>query len=58
MHPFKFYVFGNAVVWATVILGAALLLGGTPYLTPVLVVLGGGAVMSVGVLGVALWRRL
>ncbi|MDX1503771.1 MAG: hypothetical protein R3325_15535 [Thermoanaerobaculia bacterium] len=58
MHPFKAYLLGNAVVWATVVLGVTLLLRGTAHSAPVLMVVGGGAVMSLGVLGGALWRRL
>ena len=57
MKPLRAYLLGNAVVWGTVILACALVLRGTPLLSPVLFILGGGAVMSVLVLGAALGRK-
>lgn len=44
-------VFGNAVVWAAVVFGAAVALGGTDCFPRVAPLLGGGAAASVVLVG-------
>jgi len=51
------YLLGAALVWVAIIAASAAILGGTPYLAPMLPVLGGGAVWFV-VLSPAALRRL
>ncbi|MFQ5817734.1 MAG: hypothetical protein ACE5H2_07255 [Terriglobia bacterium] len=51
------YILGSAMVWAAIILGAASILKGTPYLAQLLPILGGGAVWSVVIGPAALLRR-
>jgi hypothetical protein len=37
------YLIGAVIVWVGIILASAVILAGTPYLTQILIILGGGA---------------
>ena len=47
----------NALIWAPTILGAAVILRGTQYATPMIVILGGAAGVSVLLVEAALRNR-
>jgi hypothetical protein len=48
---------GNALIWAAAILASAVILRGTPYVTPMIAILGGAAGVSVIMVENALRKR-
>lgn len=50
-------ILANAIIWASVIIAAALILKGTGYSDKIIPILGGGAIASILALGGTLSRR-
>ncbi len=57
MNRLQVVVIVNALIWAVVIYSVNSILEGTPYATPALVVLGGGAAATIILLGSVLRRK-
>jgi hypothetical protein len=51
MEKYNSVIIGVAIIWAAVILAAAMILQGTGYFSQMLPILGGGAASSIIVLG-------
>ncbi len=52
------YLVGAVIVWVGIILAASVILAGTPYLTQILIILGGGAFWFVVLVpGAFFWNR-
>ncbi len=52
------YLIGAVIVWVGIILASSVILAGTPYLAPMLIILGGGSVWFVVIVpGAFFWNR-
>jgi hypothetical protein len=51
------YLIGSVIVWVGILLATSITLAGTPYLAPMIPILGGGAVWFVVIIPGVMYRR-